>query len=211
MSITTSPESWTRANPCSSIHIARNILHTVRKQSHRTTILRNPYRQRHHPNPKQLRVPLITITNDPRIPLRNTRRRLQLSTHGVKPARTLLLRAQSDGLWTRWVFLVGAHVDIEGQILADTERDAVGFDDGSVGVGFLRLVDKGDVVYACGVCFGVTHYVPNQRGSSLRINDSFVMQLTKDIFKFRRLAFALLEIAAEDDLLSILSSVIEWC
>ena len=37
-----------------------------------------------------------------------------------------------------------------------------------------------------------------------------VFGLTKDIFEFGRLALALLEITAEDDLLAILSSVIKW-
>ena len=38
----------------------------------------------------------------------------------------------------------------------------------------------------------------------------FVFGLTKDVLEFGRLALALLEVTAEDDLLAILSFVIEW-
>ena len=37
-----------------------------------------------------------------------------------------------------------------------------------------------------------------------------VFGLTKDVFELGRLAFALLEVTAEDDLLAVLSFVIEW-
>lgn len=91
-------------------------------------MFRNMHRQIHDPNPRQCWIPLITFTDDPSIPLRNTRGRLQFSADRIKPARALLLRAQGNGLQALWVLLVGAHVDVEGQVVADAGGHTMGFD-----------------------------------------------------------------------------------
>lgn len=87
--------------------------------------------------------------------------RLQLATHGIKPAGALLRFAQSDGLRPGWIRRIGAHVDEEIQV-ADADGDTARFDDAPVGVGFLGLIHERDVVLAGGVCFRVAHYVLGQ-------------------------------------------------
>lgn len=179
-------------------------LNIVGIQSHSATVLRNVHRQVNDPNPVQSWITLIAFADDPSIPLRNAGSGFQLASYGVEPTCALLRRAQSDGLWTGWICLVGAHVDIEGHV-SDAERDTVRFDNSSVGVGLLGLVYKSDVILAGNICFRVTHYVLSQQ-SSVQL---LVALLTKDVFELRRLAFPLLEIAAKDNLLSVLSFVIE--
>lgn len=136
-------------------HAVKTPLHRIRKQPHSTTKLRYLHRQIHNPHPPQLRIPRIAIANDPRIPLRRTRRALQLPAHGIEPSGALLLRAQRDGLLPRRIPLVGAHVHVEREV-AKTERDAAGFDGGVVGVCFFGAGDEGDVVAAgdVGGCVG---------------------------------------------------------
>lgn len=189
-----------------STHGIASPLNTVRKQAHSTTLLRDPHCLVDNPNPVQHRITQNTLADDPRIPLRNTRNLIRLPTHGVKPAGALLLRVQRHGLRTGWISLVGAHVDVQGPV-ADAEWDAAGFDDASVGADFLGLIYEGDVAMAGDVSARVTDCAIVRLISEGR---QFPFLLTQDVFELGRLALPLLEVAAKDDLLSVLSVVVGW-
>ena len=102
---------------------------------------------------------MISFTDDPGVPLRNTTRALQLPANRIKPAGALLLRAQRDRLGALGVLLVDAHVHVEGCVGADAEGDAAGLDGRVVGVGLFGCVDEGDRVLARAVRFGMAYCV----------------------------------------------------
>ena len=57
------------------------------------------------------------------------------------------------------VFLVDAHIHVEGCVGADAEGDAARLDGRVVGVCLFGGVDEGDGVLARGVCFGMAYYM----------------------------------------------------
>ena len=97
-------------------YLRRIARHRLRKQPHSAAIRRYLHQQIHNPDPVHLRIPHVAVANDPGIPLRRTRRRLQLPAHGIEPSRALLLLAQRHWLRAVRIRFVLAHVHVEGEV-----------------------------------------------------------------------------------------------